>query len=64
LIIESSHGLLPIEIKSGTSTELKQLGHLKSFIEEYDCDFGILINNGEKIHKLSDKIIQVPAMYL
>lgn len=64
LVIESSRGLLPIEIKSGSSTNKKKLLHLESFIEEYDCSYGILINNGEKIARLSEKIIQVPAVFL
>lgn len=64
LIIESPRGLLPIEIKSGSSTEIKKLTHLKAFIDEYSCPFGILINNGERVARLSEKIIQIPAVYL
>lgn len=64
LVLESPEGLLPIEIKSGTSTDIRKLSHLKRFIDEYDCKYGILINNGDKVVQLSEKIIQIPAIYL
>ncbi|MCH2228553.1 MAG: ATP-binding protein [Candidatus Caenarcaniphilales bacterium] len=63
-IVESPQGLIPIEIKSGTSTNSKKLNHLKAFIDEYNCAFGILINNGDRIARLSEKIIQVPAVFI
>lgn len=64
LIIESPQGLIPIEIKSGSSTEANKLNHLKKFIEEYECPYGILVNNGDKLTWLNNKIIQIPAIFL
>jgi uncharacterized protein len=63
-IIEGSQGLIPIEIKSGTKIDPRELKHLKSFIEEYNCNYGIIINNSDRITRLSEKIIQIPAIYL
>lgn len=64
LILEGRFGLIPIEIKSGTFCRKEQLRSLTNFIEEQNCKFGILINNGEEVLKLSEKIYQVPANYI
>ena len=64
LIIESRHGLIPVEIKSGSATSKKQLKTLENFILDYNCPFGLLINNGDEIFKLSKNIYQLPAIYL
>ncbi len=63
-LIDSPKALLPIEIKSGTSTDLKDLSHLHSIIEEFNCPYGIVINNSPKLIRLSETIIQVPASYI
>jgi predicted AAA+ superfamily ATPase len=64
LIIESKVGLIPIEIKSGTRIENKSLISLKNFIEEHNCKYGIVINNGDEVYKISEKIYVIPAIYL
>ena len=64
LIIESKVGLIPIEIKSGTRIESKSLISLKNFIEEHNCKYGIVINNGDEVYKISEKIYIIPAIYL
>jgi hypothetical protein len=64
LVLEGSNGLVPIEIKSGSVTDLQRLSHLKSFIDEYNCNYGILINNAERLTMLSEKIIQIPARFI
>ncbi len=64
LIIETQTGLIPIEIKSGFSSSKRQIQTLQRFIEEHDCPFGLLINNGDEIFKLSQNIYQLPAIYL
>jgi len=60
LILEGSFGLLPIEIKFGASTSIKQLTSLRRFIKERDLPFGIVINNAEEVMLLSETIVQVP----
>ncbi len=61
LILEGSFGILPIEIKFGTSTRLKQLTSLNKFIEENQLPMGIVINNSQEIKRLNNKIIQIPV---
>ena len=64
LILEAAEGIVPIEIKSGSVIDIKRLNHLKSFIEEYNCKYGILINNADRLTMVSEKIIQIPARFL
>jgi len=64
LILEGSFGLIPIEIKFGTSTRLKQMSALTRFIREQQLPFGIVINQATEIRMLSDHIIQIPASAL
>jgi predicted AAA+ superfamily ATPase len=61
LILEGSFGTLPIEIKLGRQTTLRQLTSLQQFVKRHDLPFGILINNNKEVRMLSKKIIQLPA---
>ena len=61
LILQGEFGLLPIEIKFGIETRLRQLRSLSAFIKEQNLPFGIIINNSDKTTLLADKIIQLPA---
>ena len=61
LVLEGSFGLLPIEIKFGRRTGLKQLDGLRRFIARHDLPFGIVVNNGDHVEMLSDTIVQIPA---
>jgi len=61
LILQGSFGTLPIEIKLGRQTTLKQLTSLQQFVKRHDLPFGILINNSSEVRLLSEKIIQLPA---
>jgi len=61
LILRGSFGILPIEIKFGHQTTLRQLTSLKQFIERHDLPFGIVINNNDEVRMLSDRIIQLPV---
>ena len=64
LILETSAGIIPIEIKSGFTASKRQIKTLERFVEEYHCPFGLLINNGDEIFKLSSRVYQLPAIYL
>ncbi|MBJ6609483.1 MAG: ATP-binding protein [Candidatus Thiothrix moscowensis] len=63
LIIETDDGLIPVEIKAGSVTAKRQLAALEQFIQEYRCPYGLVINNGDEVFKLSDAVYQVPAIY-
>ncbi|MBT7408954.1 MAG: ATP-binding protein [Methylococcales bacterium] len=64
LIIDGEFGLLPIEIKYGTSTRLKQLQSLQRFIKDHHIEFGIVINNADRVEWLNDRILQIPAVLI
>lgn len=64
LILEGRFGIIPIEIKSGSSTSKKDLKTLETFITKHNLPFGIVVNNGDEIFKISEKIIQIPAIFL
>ncbi|MCB1828420.1 MAG: ATP-binding protein, partial [Coxiellaceae bacterium] len=61
LVLEGDFGLVPIEIKYGYKTELRQLRSLSDFIEQNSLPFGILINQSDQMEWVSEKILQVPA---
>lgn len=61
LILEGSFGILPIEIKYGSTTSKGKLKFLQSFIDLHDLPFGIVINNSDRVELISEKIIQIPA---
>lgn len=60
LIVEGSFGMVPIEIKYGSSTSKNKLKFLQSFIELHDLPYGILVNNSDRVQMITDKIIQIP----
>lgn len=64
MIVEGPFGTLPIEIKFGSTVKLRQLQSLKTFVFKNDLPLGIVINNGDEIHLLTDRIIQVPATFI
>ena len=64
LILSGEFGTLPIEIKYGTNTRLKQLSGLQKFIKDNQLPYGIVINNAENISLISENIIQVPSTYV
>ncbi len=64
LILETDAGLIPIEIKAGSITRKKQIIALEAFVKEHNCRFGIVVNNGDAIYKLSESVYQLPAIFL
>jgi hypothetical protein len=63
LILDGRFGVIPIEIKLGSTINQRMLKPLKSFIKDMQCEYGILINNAARIEQIADKIIQIPARY-
>jgi hypothetical protein len=64
LVLEGPFGLLPIEIKYGSNTPVKQLASLKRFIDENKAPFGLLINQASEATWVTDRIYQVPVGWL
>jgi len=56
--------MIPVEIKFGTSTKRNEIKPLAAFIEQENLDYGILINNSNRLALLAHNIIQIPAGYL
>lgn len=63
LIIQTPKSIIPVEIKSSSSFKKDHIANLDNFIKEHSCNYGILINNGDEVRKLKDKIYQVPATF-
>ncbi len=61
LVLDGRFGTLPIEIKSGSSTDISQLKSLRYFVESQDLPLGIVINNDTEVKMLHERIIQIPA---
>lgn len=61
LVLEGSFGIIPIEIKFGSHTSLKQLTSLRQFVKKHQLPFGIVVNNSEELRLISEDIIQIPA---
>lgn len=64
LVLETDFGLIPIEIKAGSVTPKKQTANLERFVKEHNCPYGLVINNGDEIFKISKSVYQLPAIYI
>jgi len=64
LILDTDFGLIPVEIKASSVTPKKQLSSLENFIEAHNCPYGLVINNGDEVFKLSKSVYQLPAIFL
>jgi len=64
LILEGRFGIVPIEIKFGQALKRQHLIPMKNFIEEFNLPFGVLVNNGESVQMVDEKIIMVPFNFL
>ena len=63
-MIESSDGLMPIEIKFTQKMNRQDLQALKDFISERDCLIGWVAHNWDRIEWLEEKILGIPAACL
>ncbi len=60
LILEGFFGTLPIEIKYGSTVEIKKLTALRTFVKEHNLPLGIVINQSDRIKWLCEEIVQIP----
>jgi len=61
MILEGPFGILPIEIKFGSTIKPNQLKSMKAFVYKNDLPLGIIINNSDEARLLADRIVQLPA---
>jgi len=64
LILDGPFGVLPLEIKYGSSVRLKQVSTLSQFIEEHHLPLGIVINQSTSIEWITPKIVQIPVGWI
>lgn len=64
LILDGPFGLLPIEVKVGSSVRQKQLITMQNYINEFDIPFGIIINQSSEAQWVTPNIIQIPVGWL
>jgi uncharacterized protein len=64
LVIEGSFGVVPVEIKLNATVRRSALRGLENFINDLNARYGILINRGKRVERLTDKIIQIPVNYI
>ncbi len=60
LILEGDFGLLPIEIKYHSSVSRHDLRSIEEFIRERGLSIGIVINNNERVERLTENILGIP----
>ena len=61
LVLSGSFGILPIDVKFGTATTVKQVTSLKKFVNDLDLPLGVVINNSDEIRLITENIIQIPV---
>ncbi len=64
LILSGPFGTLPIEIKYGSTTPLKQLNALTRFIIDNELPYGLLINQSTQALWLTEHIFQLPVGWI
>ena len=64
LVLEGEFGLLPIEVKYKQSVTLRELKGIRQFIKEYNCSYGVVISNNERLGLIDNKLINIPFAYL
>lgn len=61
LVISTPANTIPIEIKMASSVPIKKLSGLTKYIAENNLNFGILINQSDRIFWVTENILQVPV---
>jgi len=64
LIVDGNFGVIPVEIKLGSVVKAQSLRALEIFISDTHTRYGILINRGKRIERLSENIIQIPVNFI
>jgi uncharacterized protein len=64
LVIEGSFGVVPVEIQLNATVKRNSFRGLENFIRDLNAKYGILINRGKRVERLTDKIIQIPVNYI
>jgi len=60
LVLDGLPGSLPIEIKLGLQVGKADLLPLHRFLDNLALLLGLLVNWGERVAQLSDRVVQIP----
>lgn len=61
MILEGPFGVLPVEIKFGSTIQQRRIQALKKFVDQNDLPLGIELNNSDNVRLVTDRILQLPA---
>jgi hypothetical protein len=61
VVVEGPFGRMPIEIKFGSLIRHRRIQALKRFVCDNDLPLGIVVNNGDDVRPIADRIFQLPA---
>ncbi len=64
LVVEGKFGLIPFEIKHTQNVNPRNFRAIRDFVNEFNCKFGIIVNNDEKVRRYDDKLLGVPFSVL
>ena len=64
LVIEGNQGVVPVEIKLGSSMKRLDLRGMENFLADTGVSYGVVINRGKRVELLTEKIVQIPVNYL
>ena len=64
LIVDGSFGVLPIEVKYGSTVKRSSLKALIAFVKDNKLPAGMIINQSEQVEWLTPEIVQVPVGWL
>jgi len=61
LILQTTFGLIPIEIKSGKTISKRNIQGLIGFMNDYNCDVGIVFYSGEEVVEFLPNVYLIPV---
>jgi predicted AAA+ superfamily ATPase len=60
LVVSTPHNTIPIEIKMSNTVPLKKLASLTKYINDNNLNFGLLLNQSDRIFWVTENILQLP----
>ena len=60
LVLDGEFGLIPVEVKYSNKISRGALKSINNFIDEYKCDFGVVVSNAERPSLITEKLIEIP----
>ncbi len=64
LILHGAFGVLPVEIKYGSTVQRGRLRSLRTFIQERQLPLGLVVNQSTQAEWLTPDVLQLPAGWL